>query len=51
MSAAEALQMAHIAGIDLSLDADEPVPEAPSEPTPDNLDMLRRHKARVVELL
>ena len=51
MSAIEALRMAHVADIDLSVDADEPVPEAPSEPPPAILDTLRRRKAGAVELL
>ncbi len=49
MSAAEALQMAHAAGIDLSFDGNDLVLEAPSEPPFAVLDMLRRHKAGVVD--
>ena len=51
MSAAEALRMAHAAGIDLSVDEDDLVLEASSEPPSATLDMLRQHKAGVIELL
>ena len=51
MSAAEALRMAHAAGIDLSVDEDDLVLKAPSEPPSATLDMLRQHKAGVIELL
>src|SRR4051794_23035831 len=51
MSATEALRMAHAAGIDLSIDQDELVLEALSEPSTAILDTLRQHKAGVVELL
>jgi hypothetical protein len=51
MSATEALRMAHAAGIDLSIDGDDLVLEAPLEPPPAVLGMLRQHKAGVVKLL
>jgi hypothetical protein len=51
MSAAEALRMSYAAGIDLSVDEDDLVLQALSEPPSAVLDMLRRHKAGVVELL
>ena len=43
--------MAHAAGVDLSVDEDDLVLDAPSEPPSAVLDMLRQHKAGVVELL
>jgi hypothetical protein len=51
MSAADALRMAHAAGVELSVDQDHLVLEAPSEPPSAVLDMLRQHKPGVVELL
>ena len=51
MSAAEALRMAHAAGIDLAIDEGDLVLGAPSEPPSAVLDMLRQYKAGVVELL
>src|SRR5690242_11511317 len=51
MSAAEALRMVHAAGIDLSIDEDELVLEAYSEPPPAVLDVLQQHKAGLVTLL
>ena len=51
MSAIEALRMAHVAGVALSVDQDDLVLDAPSEPPAVVLDLLRQHKAGVVELL
>ena len=51
MSAIEALRMAHAAGVDLSVDHDDLVLDAPSEPPSVVLDLLRQHKAGVVTLL
>jgi hypothetical protein len=51
MSATEALRMAHAVGIDLSVNEDDLVLHAASEPPPAVLEMLRQHKAGVVELL
>lgn len=51
MSAVEALRMAHEAGVELSIDRDELVLQALSEPPFAILDMLRQHKAGVVTLL
>jgi hypothetical protein len=43
--------MAHAAGIDLAIDEDDLVLDAASEPPSAVLNMLRQHKAGVVELL
>ena len=43
--------MAHATGIDPSVDGDDLVLQALSEPPPASLDMLRQHKSDVVELL
>ena len=43
--------MAHMAGVDLSVDQDDLVLDAPSEPPSAVLDLLRQHKAGVVTLL
>src|SRR5689334_3639999 len=51
MTAVEALRMAHAAGVELSVDQDDLVLDAPSEPPSAVLDMLRQHKRGVVELL
>ena len=51
MSTAEVLRTAHAAGIELSVDADDLLLDASSEPPAALLDMLRQHKAGVVELL
>lgn len=51
MSAVEALRLAHAAGIKLSVDENDLVLEAPSEPPSDILDTLRQHKTGIVELL
>ena len=51
MSAAEALRMAHAAGIDLAIDEGDLVLGAPSEPPSAVLDLLRQYKAGIVELL
>jgi hypothetical protein len=51
MSAAEALRMAHAAGVDISVGEDDLVLQASSEPPSAILDMLGQHKAGVIELL
>ena len=51
MSAAEALQAAHAAGVELALDGDDLALSAASEPPVAVLDALSRHKAEIVALL
>jgi hypothetical protein len=51
MSAAEALQAAHVAGIRVEIDGDDLVLEAMAPPPSALLDLLSRHKAGIVELL
>ena len=51
MSAAEALRLAHAAGVKLSVEKDDLLLDAPSEPPSAVLQMLRQHKTGVLELL
>jgi len=51
MSASEALKAARAAGIQLGIEGDDLVLEAPAAPPPSVLDLLSRHKAGVVALL
>ena len=51
MSAAEAIKVARDAGIELTIDGDDLVLEAPAPPPATVLDLLSRHKAEVVALL
>jgi hypothetical protein len=51
MSAVEALKAARAAGIQLGIDGDNLVLEAPAPPPPDVTDFLSRHKAGFVALL
>ena len=51
MSAAEALQAAHAAGVELALDGDDLALSAASEPPAAVLDALSLHKAEIVALL
>ena len=51
MSAAEALKAARAAGIQLGIDGDDLVLEAPAPPPANVIDLLSRHKAGIVTLL
>ena len=51
MSAAEALEAARAAGIELGIDGDDLVLQASAPPPPAVLDLLSRHKAGIVALL
>jgi hypothetical protein len=51
MSACEALKAARAAGIQLGIEGDDLMLEAPAAPPPSVLDLLSRHKAGVVALL
>ena len=51
MTAAEALRTARAAGIDIRLDGDDLILEAPSPPSESVLDALSRNKTEVVALL
>ena len=51
MSAAEALKAARAAGIELGIDGDDLTLEASAPPSATVLDLLSRHKARIVTLL
>jgi hypothetical protein len=51
MSAAEALRIAHDAGVLVALDGLDLVLEAPAEPPPDLLKLLTERKADIVKLL
>jgi hypothetical protein len=51
MSIAEALKAARAAGIQLAIDGEDLVLEAPAPPPPVVIDLLCRHKAEVVALL
>lgn len=50
MSAVEALKAARAAGIQLGIDGDDLVLEAPAPPPPAVIDLLSRHKAEVVSM-
>src|SRR5262245_25918928 len=51
MSAATALKAARDAGIELGIEGDELLLEAPAPPPTAVLDALRRHKAEIVAML
>ena len=51
MTAAEALRAARAAGVDIRLDGDDLVLEAPSPPSESVLDALSRNKTEIVALL
>jgi hypothetical protein len=51
MSAAEALKAAHTAGIQLAIDGDDLVLQAPMPPPAAVLDAISRHKAEIMSLL
>jgi hypothetical protein len=51
MTATDAINVARHAGIELMLDGDDLVLEAPAPPPPIVLDLLSRHKAEVVAIL
>jgi hypothetical protein len=51
MSAAEALQAAHAAGIQLRIDGDDLILKAPAPPPAPMIDLLSRHKADVMRML
>jgi hypothetical protein len=51
MSATEAIKVARDAGIELTIDRDDLVLEAPAPPPATVLDLLSRHKAEVLALL
>lgn len=51
MSAAEALRLARAAGLQIRLDGDDLVLEAPAPPPSPVLDLVARHKAAIVTLL
>jgi hypothetical protein len=51
VSAVDALNSARSAGVDVSVDGDDLVLEAPVPPPPAVLALLSRHKARIVDLL
>lgn len=51
MNAAEALRVAHAAGVRLTVDGESLLLEAPAAPLPAVLDILSRHKAGIVSLL
>jgi hypothetical protein len=51
VSTAEALKAARAAGVELRLDGDDLILEAPAPPPPEILDLLSRHKPGIVALL
>ncbi len=51
MNAAEVLQAARAAGIQLGVDGDDLMLEAPAPPPPSVLELLSRHKTDIVKLL
>jgi hypothetical protein len=51
MNAAEALEAARAAGIQIKIDGADLLPKASAPPPPGALDGLSRHKARILMLL